>query len=366
MRTQRSWRASRAAIIALAAGIAACDVPSSPPIFEQTWVVPADSVEVNVSQILPTNVALNGGGTAFLVTVASPAAFATTLGTLCGQPECQAGAPVSAPVPAFTSSGAALTRVVPFPATVASATITGGTLALQVTNSLGFDPLRPNGASAPYGSLAITITNGATNTTTTFTGATQAMATGAVTNLSVPIPAGTYGTSFTVSAAFTVPAGNTATMAASNAFSIAPSVTGLTLSAASVVVNGEAISTTPTAFDLSDVDFGDEIESGAIKLDVVNPFTATATLQLFISAPAQGSSGPVDVVKNINIPATPTSQATVNLTKQEITSLAGKSGVTIRVVGTANGTGAGNTVSVTPAQVLKMLTSVQLVVRVGG
>lgn len=366
MRTQRTRRASRAAIVALTVGLAACDLPSSAPILQQTWIVPADSVQVSVSQILPTSVALNGGGTAFVVTVAAPAAFSTTLGTLCGQPACQSGAAVTAPVPAFTSAGAALTRVVSFPATVASATITAGTLNLQITNSLGFDPLRPNGVSGPYGSLAITITNGATNSTTTFTGTTQAMATGAVTNLSVPIPAGTYGASFSVSAAFNVPNGSPATMAASNAFSIAPSVTGLTLSAASLVVTNESIATTPNTFDLENADFGGEVQGGGIVLDVVNPFTATAALTLVIQAPAQASGPAVSISKPVNIPATPTSTATITLTGAEMRSLIGKTGVTITVNGTANGTGAGGTVSVTPGQVLKLRTQVQLLLNVGG
>lgn len=366
MRTQRSWRTSRAALVALSVGVAACDIPSALPIFEQTWVVPADSVTVSVSEILPSNVALNGGGTAFLVTVAAPTAFSSTLGALCGQPACQSPGTVNAPVPAFTSAGAALTRTVSFPATVASATVTAGTLNLQVNNTLGFDPLRPNGAGGPYGSIAITITNGASNATTTFTGVLQSIPTGATTNLVVPIPTGAYAASFTVAVALNVPAGSNANLSASNGFSVQPSVTGLTVSQASVVVNAEPISTPPSSFDLEDVEFGDEIEGGAIILDVTNPFTATAALTMTINAPAQNGSGQVTVVKNVNIPATPTSSVTVTLTKPEMTSLAGKSNVTITVSGTATGTGAGNTVSVSPAQVLKLRTNVQLVIRVGG
>ena len=70
--------------------------------------------------------------------------------------------------------------------------------------------------------------------------------------------------------------------------------------------------------------------------------------------------------KAISIPATPTSTVTITLTKAEMSSLIGKSGVTITVNGTANGTGAGGTVAVTPTQVLKLRTKVQLLINMGG
>lgn len=359
-------RAPRVLPLALLAALAACDLPSSAPIFQQSWTVPGDSVTVPVTQILPAGVAFNGTATAFLVSVADPADFSTTLGTLCGQPACQSGAAVSAPVPAFTSSGAALSRTVAFPATVASGTVVSGSLSLAVQNTLGFDPLRPNGATAPYGTLTVTITNGASSTTTTFTGASQTMANNFTSFLSVPIPAGSYTGSFAVSASFDVPAGGTANLAAGNAISISPSVVDLTVSQVSVVVVNEAISTAPSAYDLEDIDFADRVEGGSIILDVSNPFTATATLNVVLSAPAQAGQPLVSISKAIVIPATPTSTTTVTLSKAELQSLVGKTGVNMTVSGTANGTGAGNTATVTPTSRIVMRSNIQVVVNVGG
>jgi hypothetical protein len=359
-------RTQQALLLASVGLVAACDIPSSAPIFQQTWVVPGDSITVPVTQILPPNIVLDGAGTAFLVVVPAPAALNSTLGALCGQPECQSPGTVVAPVPAFTSSGAALTRTVAFPATVVSAQVTSGTLALQVNNQLGFDPLRPNGASAPYGSVAVTITNGLTSSTTTIGGATTAMVNGVATTLNVPIPAGTYTGAFSVSIAFDVPAGATAGLAASNAISIAPSVNTLTVSQVTAVVQNETVATAPEAYDLDDVDFADQVQSGSIIVDVANPFTATAALTLEIDAPAQNGQPAVVITKALNIPATPTSSSTVSLSQLELRSLVGKSGVTMSVSGNANGTGAGNTVSVTPAQRMTLRTTLQLLINVGG
>lgn len=368
MHTLRSPRAAAGALLLLAGALAACDIPTKAPILQQTWVVPADSVSVDVAQLLPAAITVNGAGTAFVVSVPAPGAFAATLGTLCPDAACQVPGTVVANVPAFTSGAGALTRTVTFPATVASATVTGGTLALSVNNQLGFDPLRPNGAlAAPYGSIAITITNGAASATTTLLGSpTLGIPNGVTTDLSVPVPAGVYAGSFTVSVVLDVPAGGPATLSASNAITVTPSVAGLTVSQAAVVVNNEAISTTPTAFDLADLDFADQVEGGGVLLDVTNPFTASAALTVEIFAPPQGGGPSVTVTKPLAIPATPTSSATVTLTKAELQSLVGKSGVTVSVSGAANGTGAGNTVAVTPGQRMMLRTNVQLILNVGA
>lgn len=359
-------QAPRAALLVLTGLLAACEIPSEAPILQQTWIVPGDSVTVSVAQILPSNVGLNVGGTAFTVTIPAPPTFNSTLGTLCGQPACQSNVTVVAPVPAFTSSGAALSSTVTFPAGVTAATVSGGTLTLSITNNLGFDPLRTNGASAPFGSVAVTITSGATTSTTTFAGASRTMATGATSVFAVPLPTGVYTGSIAVSLAFTVAAGGNASLNASNAISISTSVTGLTLTQATVVVNSDAVNTSPSAFDLEGADFADQVESGGLLLDIVNPFTASASMSVVIAAPAQLGSGAVSITKALVIPATPTSTATIDLTKAELQSLLGRSNVTMAVNGTATGTGAGNTVTATPTQQMTLRTRVRLVLNVGA
>ena len=359
-------QAHRTARLVLTGLLAACEIPSEAPILQQTWIIPGDSATVSVAELLPSNVGLNVGRTAFTVTIPAPPTFNSTLGALCGQAACQSTVTVVAPVPAFTSSGSALSTTVAFPAGVTAATVSGGTLNLSITNNLGFDPLRTNGAVAPFGSVAVTLTSGATTSTTTFAGAARTMANGATTVFAVPLPTGVYTGSIAVALAFTVAAGGNASLNASNAISIGTSVASLTLTQATVVVNNDAVNTPPSAFDLAGADFANQVESGALLLDILNPFTAGATMSVVIAAPAQAGAGAVSITRALVIPATPTSTASIALSKLELKSLLGKSNVTMAVTGTATGTGAGNTVTVAPAQQITLRTKVRLVLNVGA
>jgi len=359
-------RVSHAALLIPLAVLAACDLPSEAPIFEQTWVVPADSVTVGVSNLLPAGVALNGGGTAFVVT--APAAnINTSLGAVCGQAACQSGVTVNAPVPAFTSTGGALASTISLPAGVNNATISGGNLALAITNNLGFDPLRPNGASAPYGRLLVTVASGTTTRTDTIQGsASQGIANGTLTNLSVVLPTGSYTSTVNLTMSLVVPAGANANLSASNAISVNGALQNLAVSQATVVVTNRAINTAPTSFDLDGLDFDEQVQGGAIILDIANPFTAAGTLNVVIAAPAQAGAGAVNITKTVTVAAQPNSSQTVSLTRAELVSLLGKSGVTVSTNGTVTGTGAGNTVSVSPTSQITVRTQMQLILHVGA
>ncbi len=348
-------------------GIAACDIPSEPPIFQQTWLVPADSVQVSVSTLLPANVSLTGGGTAFTATTPT-ANFNTTLGTLCGQPECQAPGDVNVPnTPAFTSPAGVLATSIAFPAGVQSVTISGGFLQVHVTNNLGFDPLSPNGASAPFGSITFEITSGALTSTTTFHGtAIQGLADGTMRTFSIPLPTGAYTGTIGVDVSFDVPQGGAATLNSSNALAVEASIQSLAISSADVVVNSKSVSASPEGYDLDDVDLGDLIEGGGFVLTVVNPFNAQASLTLTLAAPAQDGDPAVNIVKAFDMFASSTSVVDVTLTKGELQMLVGKNGVTIGVTGTATGTGVGNTVTVTPTSAITVRTQLSLTLNVGA
>ncbi len=349
-----------------ALGVAACDIPSAPPIFEQTWIVPADSTTVGVSAFLPSDVVVNGGGTAFVVT--TPAAnISSTLGAICGQPACQNPISASVPTPAFSSPGGALGTTITFPDSVTALTVTGGSLQVQVTNNIGFDPLRPSGVGGPFGQIVVGITSGAVSSNTIINGsATQGMANGATTTLNIPLPTGNYASSVTVAVTLTAPAGPAANVASGNTFSLAASLVGFSVSAATVVVNLKPITTTPTEFDLEGVDVGDILQGGGLVLEVVNPFNATADLSVVLAAPAQGGGPAVNINKDISIAASTTTNVNIILLKAELESLLGKSNVTISVTGDATGAGAGSTVSVSPGDVIKVRSKLSLTIHVGG
>lgn len=368
MRTLPTRRARRAALLAIVAGVAACDFPSEPPVFQQTWIVPADSVRVGVAELLPTNVALNGGGTAFVVTT-QPANFSSTLGALCGQAACQSPGTVNAPVPAFTSTAAALQNTIALPANVTMVDVAAGaTLTLAITNNLGFDPLRPNGVgNPPFGSIAITISNPGQTATTTFTGATQGLPNGATTNLQVPLPAGGYTGAITVSAAFDVPAGGNANLSASNGLSVTATLSNLTVTQANVMVANDSISTAPTELDLSDLEFVDEVQSGGIIIQTMNPLSVNANVQVTLTAPAQGGSPQVTIVKNLAITGPNLGgSTTLTYSQSELRSVLGKSGVSISIRGTASSATPGDPVNVTPASAIVLKTLVSLVLNVGS
>ena len=361
-------RTARFVALLGALGIAACDIPSEPPIFQQTWLVPADSVQVSVAELLPDSVAFNADSSAFLVT--TPAAdFNTTLGDLCGDPACQVPGDVVVPnTPAFTSQPGDLTSTITLPGGVSAITVAGGTLQLQVTNDLGFDPLRPNGVNnAPYGSIAIEISSGALTATTTFIGTpTVGMPDGATTAFNVPLPTGNYTGAITIEVVVTAPQGGSATVNSTNPFAVAASVQNLAISSASVVVNAKSVSNPPEEFDLEDVDLGDLVEGGGVVLTIVNPFNATANMSLTFAAPAQGGQPAVNIAKNFAMASNATSVVNLTLLKSELEQLLGKTGVTVTVNGTATGTGPGNTVTVTPTATITVRNQLSLTLNVGA
>jgi hypothetical protein len=368
MTLTRPPRTGRLVLLLGALGIAACDIPSEPPIFQQTWLVPADSVQVSVAELLPDSVAFNGDSSAFIVTTPT-AAFNTTLGDLCGDPACQVPGDVAVPnTPAFSSAPGDLTSTISLPGDVSSIMVSGGSLQLQVTNDLGFDPLRPNGAgSAPYGSISIEITAGALNTTTTINGTPAVgMPDGAMSTFNVPLPLGSYTGDITIEVVISAPQGGAATVNSTNPFAVAASVQNLAISSASVTVNAQSVTNDATEFDLEDVDLEGVVEGGGVVLTVVNPFNMTASLNLTFAAPAQGGEPAVNIVKGFNMAASTTSVVNLTLLKSELESLLGKSGVTVTVGGTATGTGPGNTVTVTPSSTITVRTQMSLTLNVGA
>jgi len=140
----------------------------------------------------------------------------------------------------------------------------------------------------------------------------------------------------------------------------------LTVSEATVEVIAQAVTTPASDFDLEDVDIGDDVVAGGLLLEIVNPFTATATLDLEFSAPAQNGEGAVSIQKSVNVAASSTTNGTIDLTQTELRSLLGKTGVSISTTGTVNGTGAGNGVTVLPTSELTIRTQLSLTINVGA
>ena len=361
-------RAPRTVLLACVAALAACGIPSEPPIFEQTWIVPADSITVTASDLVPAGITVTAGATPSFSVTTPTANFSTTLARICGHPVCQSPVSVTTNTPAFSSAPGLLAASVSFPTRVTSVTVAGGLVRFAITNNLGFDPLRPNGPNtAPYGTLTVTITGGASPQSYLITGSpTQGMPNGATTPLNFALATGVYLSTINVDLAPNVPTGGSATINGSNGLAVATSLQSLSVSQASFTVQAESINSAPSAFDLEGVDFADRVQGGALLLTTVNPFTATAAFSLVIQAPAQNGSGAVTISKAVAIPAQPTSTSSISFTRAEIRSLLGKSGVTMRVNGLMSGTGPLNSIILTPTSQLIVRMQLQLLLHVGA
>jgi hypothetical protein len=101
--------------------MAACDIPTDPPIVEQRWILPLDDVTLEQSELLPLEVSIVGD----LYSVAvDPVAASETLGNLCSLCS-SSGVPV--PVPAYQGQ---FTSVDNLPNDVLAAEVQSGTLTI--------------------------------------------------------------------------------------------------------------------------------------------------------------------------------------------------------------------------------------------
>lgn len=363
-------RPLRAVALASTVVFAACDLPTQGgPVFQQTWLVPGDSVTVSVTNLLPADVRIDSAAAPLAFTLQSQpgATIATTLGDICGS-ACTSLDGQTAPKPEFTSPDGTLGATVAFPTGVNAFALSGGILNFDITNDLGFDPLRPAaGDGVAYGHMVVTIASGLLTHTDTIQGsATLGIPTGGTTSLFLLLPTGTYADSLTVSLTMYSPAGDPVAIDSTRTLAVAASLRTLEMTSASVVVANRAFSTDSSAFDLSDVEGAENVEQGGLRLTIINPFAATAMLNLVLAAPAQNGEGAVAVARSISVPAAQTSSVGITLTKNELSSLLGKTGVTISSSGTVSGAGAGSTVAVTPTQEIKIRTQLQLTFNVGG
>ena len=72
----------RSVLLALV-GLAACEFPTEAPKWEQTWVVPGESITVSVAELLPTGVDLTTDSSAFSTT-APGSSLSFSLSEMCG------------------------------------------------------------------------------------------------------------------------------------------------------------------------------------------------------------------------------------------------------------------------------------------
>lgn len=357
-------RRSVALAVLVGAAVTACDYPTEPPRWDQTWVVPGETIDLSVAELLPAGVDINADTTAFLADVPETAVV-FSLETLCG-----AACPVSGSyaVPVKPEFGDTVTAGITLPADVVSATLAGGTVDLVLAHDFNFDPLRPNPSdpAAETGSLGVTITSGGTVVAdTVIRGETQSFGPGETLTPSLSLRPVTVANDLELEVSIYSPEGEATTVETTDTLGV--TVLGSTVAITEATVTATSVTIDPTTTTL---DFGgieedgpvlDNIQSGAIRFDILNPFTVTGSLEVVFDLP----TGAIRRTLPIQAPADGAPyEAEIELSGDELRSILGAGEVDVIASGSV--TAVDGTVTVRPDQELVLENEFELVLRVGG
>jgi hypothetical protein len=343
-----------AAVIGL---LAACDFPTDLPRVQSRWVVPAEETRFGVAELLPGDVSVSADSSTFIVTF-DPVGFSQTLAELCGV-ACVAADGLTVPKPPFTGNVASQ---VDFPPEVFAITVVDGTVVLEVTNGLGFDPIRP--AAGVFGSVTMRVTDDADGDVLSelvVSGTTTSFASGTTLSRSLVLAPTDVNGSLVASVVLDSPLGDPVTVDASAEVAVVATPGTIRVSAVAVDVSSESVALDPVDLDVGDIDADVEgrVVEGAFLLDVTNPFGVGADFDLTISWP---SGGPI--LRSASITPAASSQVRIAFTGDEIRSFLGEDSVVL--TGDAVVDAAAGTVTVTPGQELVLKASMDLTLEIGG
>lgn len=348
--------AAKTAVLLGMVGATACEYPTALPIVESRWVVPIEDTRFGVGDLLPGQVSITPDGTAFLIDF-DPVSFQSSLADICGA--CAAADGFTVPKPAFSGD---IVSGIDFPAQVSSVTIVDGSIQVDITNGLNFDPLNPGGATT--GDFVITITDDADDdvvASTTVDGSTNPFPQGTTLNLVLPLQAVTVEGNIVATITLTSPAGDPVTVDSNLQIAVDATVSNVRVSDVSVDVSNEAVTLDPVSLDLDEVgeEFGERVLSGAFLVDVENPFGVGASVQFTIDGP---TIAPIQ--KSVQLDGSATSSERVDFTMAEIQSILGQP--SLMLTGGATVSPGAGIVSVQPGQELVFEASLDFILQVGG
>ena len=337
----------RTVLLIVLAALSGCDVPTELPIFDVRWVIPVEETSISVVELLPaTGVTISGGN--FLVE-ADTVLLNETLGSLCAACVDSGGFPVPKPVFSLTydQTGSLATDVV-------SVDLVSGSISLAIQNDLGFDPIRP--AAGSPGTMTVTIydvdTGGSQLSQVTLDGAvlTDSLPNGALTTIPLNLAPGTVSSTIFAEVDLVSPAGDPVPIDLNAGLDITVAVGPVSVSSATLNVDGLAVNLDPTPLDAEGIDSTavNRIQSGALILDIQNPFGVGVDLTLDISGP-----GFTTIQKGLSIGNGATSSVTLMYTATELQSFLGQSGVQITGGGTVVSPGGPATVTPTDEVVIE-------------
>ena len=335
-----------------ATALTACDIPTSAPSWDTRWVVPADSISLSVDSLLPASVRTTtaAGAGAFQLSLPD-VTFDRTLEQIC--PACAALDGFTAPAPAFTTS---FSGTVLLPAEVISARVLDGSVVVTLTNTLGFDPLRPSAGGA-RGTVTITARSGSTTlATATIDGATTALPSGTSVTRTLSIAAGTVSGPIVVVVDVVSPQGDPAAINSAGGISVVARPVAVRLGEARIALANQRFAAADDTIDLSGLDSAvtERVQSGALRLHVSNPFQVRGTFAITIRTATTTITKPLTVAEG-------ESDVRVEFTRAEIQSIAGQEVVRVGASGIVS-TPTGSA-TFRPGQALTLRGSLEVVVR---
>ena len=359
--SSRHLTASAAALLFTAT---ACDVPTAAPRWTSTWLLPADSTQVAVADLLPDNVGVIEVGTTKVFDASiGPVPLVKSLGSVCS--ECNAVNGQRVPKPDFTIVDSSTANL---PVDVLALDVVGGAIDYTITNYFSFDPLNP--APGVHGWLRVVIRAGETLLARdSVSGTALALDRGIARTHTVAL----YGTlaspvriegPITIVVTLASPAGDSVTVNTAEEIHVQVTPRSVRASRLTVNVSGRELPPRSSTIDLSSMKgVVGAIEGGAIILGIRNPFAVGGSLAVSLRAPSGA-----EVVKSLTLPSGgPDAQMAtlrLGLTANEINSIVGQPDVVTTVSGSVTApTGA---VTVLPTQVIVVKTSVEAAVRMGG
>jgi len=349
--------------VLLLVGLAACEVPTKLPTWDQTWLIPGDSTRFAVSELLPKTgeitVSTAGGQPVFALSLAAPTPISRTLGQVCAP--CSVANGTTVPKPAFTISDS---TVVAMPTDLLAATIVSGGFTYTITNNFSFDPIRPSAAGAPYGYFVIRVTNGSTLVALeSVDGSAVAIGkNGATLQRTVAMNVGggalaiTNASPVEIHLSLDSPQGDPTTINTNQSFTVAIQPNAIALSQAQVNVANQSISAAQTSVDLSSVSdqaLINRVQGGTIHLKIASPFGVQGTLTATLSTP-----GAAPIVKTVQLTTAAQQSPNIALTATEMRSLLGQT-ATLTVTGTVSSPS--GAVTLTPTQALDVTSTFEII-----
>lgn len=351
----------RITLLAVMGVLWACDIPTDTPTLEQEWTFPITETSVEVGELLPEDVGLSEDSSAFTLQM-DPIFFQETLGNLCGA--CGPLDGLTVPKPAFEGD---FHESVSLPAEVESAQVEEGRIAVEAQNQFGFDPLRPKGGETGTFTLALHDggPDGPVLDEVVVDGDDTSFGPGTTLNRDLEY-SGSVSSSLSVTLNINSPAGglepgNWVPIELDDEIQVTATPEVIEAASAGISVAGEVFETGVTALNVEGIskDVVDKVQAGLLQLEIVNPWSVAAVLNLTIVGPTMEAP----VVLIAPIPASPTSTVEVEFSQAELRSFLGEPDVILTGQGTVDQNA--GTVTLTPGQLMTIFTKLDLVILVG-